>query len=334
MITFNLKPDDLKDIRFSYSPLVELVTSYRVFSMGKEHKFFRRWVQDARRDLLHADLRYLDAVVSPVSNVPDFITPVPSDALLNIDEELEKLRETPDDKIREDILKQMAWKGESDILQSFLMYPHESLEKLIEDLRVYWQRALSPHWSRIVSVLEGDILYRARRMALQGADAIFDDLHPSIDYAAGQIILSPHKAKVGKGQPSADKDIDLTGSGLQLVPAIFSGRGILWQVEEASPSMLIYGARGSGVWQQDTSDEEDQSLELALGTGRAKVLQVLATPSNTGEVARRLQISSGAVSQHLSRLRNAGLVEPHRNGKRVYYHLTDRGEQLLALFAV
>ena len=28
----------------------------------------------------------------------------------------------------------------------------------------------------------------------------------------------------------------------------------------------------------------------------------------------------------------AGLVEPHRSGIRVYYHLTRRGEELIALF--
>jgi DNA-binding MarR family transcriptional regulator len=56
-------------------------------------------------------------------------------------------------------------------------------------------------------------------------------------------------------------------------------------------------------------------------------------PMNTGEIAQRLQITAGAASQHLSRLNQAGLVEPHRSGKRVYYHLTSRGEKLLALFA-
>jgi predicted transcriptional regulator len=34
----------------------------------------------------------------------------------------------------------------------------------------------------------------------------------------------------------------------------------------------------------------------------------------------------------LSRLVQAGLTEPQRSGQRVYYHLTRRGEKLLALF--
>ena len=95
--------------------------------------------------------------------------------------------------------------------------------------------------------------------------------------------------------------------------------------------MLIYSARGLGLWEQHVR-EVNPALELALGEGRARVLQELSRPANTGEIARRLDISAGAVSQHLNRLNQAGLVEPHRNGKHVFYHLTDRGEQLLFLF--
>jgi DNA-binding transcriptional regulator PaaX len=35
---------------------------------------------------------------------------------------------------------------------------------------------------------------------------------------------------------------------------------------------------------------------------------------------------------HLSRLKTAGLVEPHRSGKRVFYRLSGAGESLLGIF--
>jgi Mn-dependent DtxR family transcriptional regulator len=62
------------------------------------------------------------------------------------------------------------------------------------------------------------------------------------------------------------------------------------------------------------------------------VLQTLKTPANTGDLAKKLAISAGTASQHLHRLTRAGLVEPHRIGKHVFYHLTRRGEALIALF--
>jgi len=43
-------------------------------------------------------------------------------------------------------------------------------------------------------------------------------------------------------------------------------------------------------------------------------------------------LSPAAVSAHLSRLRAAGLVEPHRIGRRVLYRLSGAGEALLEVF--
>ena len=55
-------------------------------------------------------------------------------------------------------------------------------------------------------------------------------------------------------------------------------------------------------------------------------------PTTTTELARQLDFAPAAVSAHLSRLKDAGLVEPHRNGKRVYYRLSCAGESLLEIF--
>ena len=323
MITFHLTSNDLLDIRFAYSPLLELALSYRVLFWPKRRRYLQRWTQAASRALQGEEFPYLDALVQPAI-VADFITPVQSRAGLSIEDEIPLLRSVSEARIREQVLEIIGLCGDSKILQSYLAYPRESVENLIHEIRIYWQRALLPHWPQITAVLEGDVLYRARRMAIQGTDGMFQDLPPGIIYHQNRIQISQHKP--------GNTDIRLNGTGLQLVPALFAGSGTLWQIEDKVPSMLVYGARGMGVWQQAISEAPDQSLELALGTGRARVLQTLSTPSNTGEVAWRLDISSGAVSQHLNRLRSAGLVEPHRSGKRVFYHLTTRGEQLLALF--
>jgi DNA-binding transcriptional ArsR family regulator len=76
----------------------------------------------------------------------------------------------------------------------------------------------------------------------------------------------------------------------------------------------------------------DEALRAVLGAGRASVLKNLVVPSTTTELARSLAGSPGTVSQHLARLRGAGLVEPHRRGRRDYYRLSLCGEQLLDLF--
>jgi DNA-binding transcriptional ArsR family regulator len=58
----------------------------------------------------------------------------------------------------------------------------------------------------------------------------------------------------------------------------------------------------------------------------------LVAPTTTTELARVLSASPATISQHLARLRRAGLVEAHRRGRRVHYRLSTNGEALLELF--
>jgi DNA-binding transcriptional ArsR family regulator len=52
----------------------------------------------------------------------------------------------------------------------------------------------------------------------------------------------------------------------------------------------------------------------------------------TTEIFPQLGLAPAAVSAHLSRLKVASLVEPHRSGRKVYYRLSFAGESLLEVF--
>jgi len=54
-----------------------------------------------------------------------------------------------------------------------------------------------------------------------------------------------------------------------------------------------------------------------------------AGPRSTTELARALDLSPGSVSQHLSVLRDAGLVHGHRVGRAVLYLRSPTGESLV-----
>jgi len=58
----------------------------------------------------------------------------------------------------------------------------------------------------------------------------------------------------------------------------------------------------------------------------------LQSPLNTGELAYKLFLTAGAVSQQVKNLQMAGLIESFRSGKNVYHRLTLRGEKLMELF--
>ena len=63
-------------------------------------------------------------------------------------------------------------------------------------------------------------------------------------------------------------------------------------------------------------------FEALSSTARRKILAYLSHAElNAGEIASRFDMSKAAVSQHLSVLQNAGLVESEKRGQFVYYRL-------------
>jgi DNA-binding transcriptional ArsR family regulator len=59
------------------------------------------------------------------------------------------------------------------------------------------------------------------------------------------------------------------------------------------------------------------------------VLAGLHSPRSTTELARALDLSPGSVSQHLSVLRDAGLVNAHRVRRVVLYMRSPTGDALV-----
>jgi DNA-binding transcriptional ArsR family regulator len=72
----------------------------------------------------------------------------------------------------------------------------------------------------------------------------------------------------------------------------------------------------------------------ALGdpTRRAIVDRLRARPRSVGELADALPVSQPAVSQHLAVLRDAGLVEGRREGRRSIYRLRPEGLEPLRVW--
>jgi DNA-binding transcriptional ArsR family regulator len=63
---------------------------------------------------------------------------------------------------------------------------------------------------------------------------------------------------------------------------------------------------------------------LAVGT-RVRIIQLLKTNALcVGALSARLDVTQGAVSQHLRILREAGLVVPEKRGYYVHYRLNNK----------
>jgi hypothetical protein len=226
---------------------------------------------------------------------------------------------TPPERVRFELRRAYHGRTLPAVLEPLLRHPARELPRLADLFRAYWERALAPHWPRIRALLEGDILHRARRLADGGAQALFADIHPEVSFAEGTLRIDmPY-----------DVSADPGGRGMVFVPSAFTWPRPAASVEPPYAPFLVYPARGiGGLWEPERSSPPE-ALAALLGARRASILGALHAPRATTELARALELSPGSVSQHLSVLRDAGLVDGHRVGRQVLYVRSEKGEGLL-----
>jgi DNA-binding transcriptional ArsR family regulator len=331
MITIPLTTEDLTKVRITPSPLWETLTSFGVlFHQGRD-TVHAPWATRARRVLPGTDLSPLVAAMCVASRCPDFLSPPPDASVATFGEELERLRATPPEVVHEEVEAFVRVEKElfglppekERMLGIYLKDPEGSLKRLVDALRRYHDLALAPYWPRIHEHLEGDTIKRGQALAIGGVEALLSGLHPKANYGGG--VLELEKAYEAVVEPA--------GRGITLVPCVFVTPHVEVLVQPGYQPTLAYGPRGVANLWSSSPVPNGTALEAALGTGRATVLKgLLLVPRTTTELAHQLRLSPAAVSAHLSRLKAAELVEPHRSGKRVYYRLSGAGESLLGIF--
>jgi hypothetical protein len=345
MMRVRVSPDMMANLRFAYSPLQELTISYRVLRGDWQRAIYWRWLEEATQAVADLDLPYMNALITPGWSpnsgfivpkhyIPDFLTPTPLLPVSDIEEEFDRLYCMDVDLIRDGIQLAIDNFGPSDILCYFLAHPRDAMVCLIAELREYWKRTLAQHWNRMMSVLENDVLHHSRVLTLYGAETLFPEIDSSLEYQAGTVSFnrkSPKHCTASMHTSKGEREYTLDSDSLYLVPVIFAANAVYHQFNEPWQPMIVYTARGAGLWNYETL-EPSEALEMTLGAGKSRLMLALETPLSSGEIARKMSLTAGAVSQQLSKLHQAGLVESHRSGKHVFYRLSERGRKLVDLF--
>lgn len=278
------------------------------------------WVEETRSKLADIDLLPLLALLPPeYGYIVDFITPPPSSPLMRIEDELELIRRTPARQVRKELGIFGGYHGRRlpAVLEPMERNPRRELGRLVDAMAAYWERAVEPHWPRILALLSADLRHRATRLTEQGPAGLFNDLHPAISFEGDWLHID---------QPWQGT-VELAGKGLLLVPTVFSWeRPSVISVEPWQPT-LIYPARGVALlWESD--QETPAELGALMGSTRARILAALDAPQSTTDLAQRLSLTPGAVSQHLKVLVGAGLAASERERRVVLYARTGVGDQL------
>ncbi|WP_406060357.1 helix-turn-helix domain-containing protein [Streptomyces sp. NBC_01077] len=314
---------DLAQTRFAVSPMWEVVTSYRILVGRPDSAPHRRWAAQVQPRIARAGLdRGWLAMLIPAHGgyLADFLNPSPAGPFPTLDAELDAIRRTPAEQVRNDLAK-LAREGEPGPRAGLLHEdPPAALRKVADEIETYWELALAPYWARIQHVLEADVFHRARQVAEHGSARVLSELHETVRWDDGTLRLVRRHCSISRDQ---------AGSGLLLVPSVFAWPRVLTRSVHPDPPQLAYPAKGFGaVWEPRTADATE-AVAAVLGRSRTLLLTELDTPASTTQLAAHCGLSAAGVSQHLIALRNAGLVTAHRSGRSVLYARTAVADQLL-----
>ncbi|MBB4916077.1 ArsR/SmtB family transcription factor [Streptosporangium saharense] len=308
-------PDDVARIRFAFSPIWELIASLRVLRDPARHSFHLPWLRAVRSRLSGADLAELFALVPLHGYIVDFATPTPLTPLPDFAAELDLVRRTPPERAAREAARVAGTDPRA--VERFLDDPEAGVARFSDALERYWETAFAEFWPRIHGLLEADVLRRSRHLAAGGARELFADLHPNVRWLGDRLVVARHWSH----------HAPLGGDGLVLVPTSFSWPDVTVMVMPYRP-MLIYPVTGAGTLWTAGPPPAPGALAALIGRTRAQILTALADPATTSALARRMALTPGAVSQHLTVLTDGGLVTRRRLGREVVYRRTPMGDSL------
>jgi hypothetical protein len=323
LVEFVLDADDLAETVFAFSPLNEAALSLRAWRFPGVHPEHVAGLRRLRPEYDALDTVLLTALVTDRRMIPDFLTPRPATALADPAAEFAALRRTPPSVVRDDVIRAYEGRRLPAVLAGARSDPAVLLGRIADALESYWQRCLAPWWPRMRALLESDVAYRGRTLALGGAQALFADLDERVSWQKGKLrVRLP-------GADCLDQVVGVSGRGLVLAPCLFT-RGALTMIDASGPPLLVYPARGRGALWEQRETVTAAALDELLGPTRSRLLTMLDQPVSTTELARLLEVTPGAVSRHLTALHAARLLNRARSGRSVLYFRSPLGDALLA----
>ncbi|MFF4622187.1 ArsR/SmtB family transcription factor [Nonomuraea jabiensis] len=314
MISYELSVEDLADTRFAISPLSETVFSLRVLREPGLHVLHLPWRRAVLGELDAADVDLLLSLVGERLVLPDFLTPRPTTFAPAFEEELALVRQTAPEHVRRDLLAALVTGPVPADDAAAVRFRDAACELL----QRYWELAIEPVWPRMRLILEADMTYRARQLAMGGARLLFADMHPNLRWHEGVLYIAK---MIGRHH------VPSSGLGLLLMPSVFAHKPAPPFHPDVPPS-LVYPSRAVATLWTPPPAPDATALTKLLGAPRARLLHLLSEPLATIELARRLRVTSSAISQHLRVMHATGLVIRVRHGRQVLYRRSPLGDQL------
>ncbi|MFD3917994.1 ArsR/SmtB family transcription factor [Streptomyces sp. NPDC058595] len=319
---WQIDADTLAGSRFVVSPLAETVASLKALERGTAahagaHPGERAWLDahlPAYRARQAADPVTALLVRSAFGRSwnADFITPTPSgdhDGEPSFEDELVRIRETPPERARDDLLLSLDGPVPARLHRSDLP------ERAATVLEWVWAEAVLPYWPRRRRLIEADVLARTAQLGHGGWASALSAMRPGMRWLGGSRLQINTR-----GGPSQV----IPGVRLMFVPVTPHTGWVSWDADRYA---VVYPCAGALA---DTGRARvPEPLRALLGPARAGVLVLLGAPKSTTQLVALTGQGLGSVGRHLKVLLDAGLIRRRRAGRSVLYFRTEAGEVLV-----
>ncbi|MBY8343987.1 helix-turn-helix domain-containing protein [Streptomyces spinosirectus] len=320
MLRIHFASEDIGRVRFAAAPVPawEMLLSLHALRGRADHGVFGPW-RDRTRRMLDPSAGLLLRLAPPRGYSPDFLTPA---ADHDIDSLVDTVQGTARGRLRADLGLLAAQGGPAGWMRPLADGDTTALRRVGNAMFRYYQRALSPVWDLIQTVVTAERAARVADLIDGGVERMLSRLHP-------QIRWEPPVLSVAY---PVRRELRLGGRGLLLVPSYFCWARPIALHDSGLDPVLVYPANRGLQRLVPASDTADSgSLAQLLGATRAAVLQEIGSAEGvTGrDLVRRLRISPASVSEHASVLRRAGFVASHRTANTVWHMPTPLGRTVL-----
>jgi DNA-binding transcriptional ArsR family regulator len=328
MTLLRLSPRALSRSRFALSPMAETLGAMRMLVNPCRDPWLAPWHSRHSRTFrarVAADpfAAGLVRLLTTAGWLPDFVTtPPPGGMRTTMAQELDLAARFSDAEIRAqlEIADQHAeapsgldWLSETGARSGAGLAARGA-----EVMNALWQDHVLSDWPRRRALLEREVTYRAGLVAVYGWSNALGSMHRRSAWVGNDAIRFSHR-------PLPDRVVG--PDGMLFVPVTLA-RGT-WLCETPPDTFaLVYPARGVAERSDAPTPNRVRALERLVGAVRASILLELHRPATTTELATTLDVSLGTAGGHIAILRDAGLIEGTRVGRRVVYRRTDDGDRL------